>query len=129
VQAPAPLHGAAAFTRAGTPRSEWPRSDREAMQATRRSISGHLQVTHAAGGAGHADRTFPVRRAQVHPRPGVECPDLHARQAPPDRQDRKSTRLNSSHVKYPYAVFSFNKKAVHADAILSAHEGVPLEGG
>src|SRR5215475_15478732 len=30
--------------------------------------------------------------------------------APPDRRDRKSTRLNSSHVKISYAVFCLKKK-------------------
>src|SRR5690349_22074418 len=33
-----------------------------------------------------------------------------ARGAPPERQDRKSTRLNSSHVEISYAVFCLKKK-------------------
>src|SRR5690606_18514488 len=36
-----------------------------------------------------------------HPAPPPACPD---RQAPPPREDRKSTRLNSSHVKISYGV-------------------------
>src|SRR5690606_41447786 len=37
-------------------------------------------------------------------------PDLHAAGAPLRRKDRKSTRLNSSHVKSSYAVFCLKKK-------------------
>src|SRR5690606_40989814 len=33
---------------------------------------------------------------------------------PAERADRKSTRLNSSHVKSSYAVFCLNKKRTHA---------------
>src|SRR5690606_40074577 len=32
-----------------------------------------------------------------------------------EKQDRKSTRLNSSHVKISYAVFSLKKKSIHHD--------------
>src|SRR2546426_8670440 len=44
-----------------------------------------------------------------------ELPDdqlrLH-RRAPPIREDRKSTRLNSSHLVISYAVFCFKKKKI-----------------
>src|SRR5690606_40115553 len=33
----------------------------------------------------------------------------------PDEQDRKSTRLNSSHVKISYAVFCLKKKKINKD--------------
>src|SRR5690242_20756288 len=36
--------------------------------------------------------------------------DLVARDAPPLRRDRKSTRLNSSHMSISYAVFCLKKK-------------------
>src|SRR5438874_13426862 len=47
-----------------------------------------------------------VRRAGQ--RPGREAPPL--RQAHPLARDRKSTRLNSSHVEISYAVFCLKKK-------------------
>src|SRR6202043_1357711 len=49
---------------------------------------------------GHAEGLpdLPVRRAAVH------------RRLPGHREDRKSTRLNSSHVKMSYAVFCLKKK-------------------
>src|SRR5690606_41392803 len=42
-----------------------------------------------------------------HGRLLLPCPEqpAHRRRARPQRQDRKSTRLNSSHVKISYAVF------------------------
>src|SRR5687768_18164218 len=46
----------------------------------------------------------PVRRRQVHPR-AAPRPDPR-----PPRQDRKSTRLNSSHGYISYAVFCLKKK-------------------
>src|SRR5690606_41840142 len=74
-----------------------------------------------------SSRTTPVRRRRVlraHPdrvgrhrdgrtdRPGLDAPaprgERHPR--PPLRRDRKSTRLNSSHVKISYAVFCLKKK-------------------
>src|SRR2546426_2095530 len=45
-------------------------------------------------------------RAQVHERAGAEV--LHHRN--PTRADRKSTRLNSSHLVISYAVFCLKKK-------------------
>src|SRR5690606_42152005 len=54
-----------------------------------------------ARGGGPPDRPRPV---QSHPLPRGR----HRRQV--DRQDRKSTRLNSSHVKISYAVFCLKKK-------------------
>src|SRR5690606_42156056 len=45
-------------------------------------------------------------------RPGLRCSRLSCRRAPgaPCGGDRKSTRLNSSHVKISYAVFCLKKK-------------------
>src|SRR5690349_22400507 len=42
--------------------------------------------------------------------PAAEPVRLHQDGAPEDRQDRKSTRLNSSHVEISYAVFCLKKK-------------------
>src|SRR5690606_40303658 len=47
-------------------------------------------------------------RPQGHPRPGFGRPG--AAGWPPAQGDRKSTRLNSSHVKISYAVFCLKKK-------------------
>src|SRR5205807_8392506 len=55
----------------------------------------------------------------VHPpplaRPSSNCPSLYAFRSPaggagPSVQDRKSTRLNSSHLVISYAVFCLKKK-------------------
>src|SRR6266700_1493522 len=46
-------------------------------------------------------------------RPGLEV-DIVPDQVPPRREDRKSTRLNSSHVKISYAVFCLKKKKKHS---------------
>src|SRR5207344_1342264 len=39
------------------------------------------------------------------------------RMPPVDKRDRKSTRLNSSHVRISYAVFCLNKKNEHEDGL------------
>src|SRR3712207_6944086 len=64
---------------------------------------GALQVEHQAAAVAEPServgrRLAPTRRQQV---PAV---------AERDRQDRKSTRLNSSHANIPYAVFCLKKK-------------------
>src|SRR5690606_40755051 len=41
-------------------------------------------------------------------------------------RDRKSTRLNSSHVKNSYAVFCLKKKNEHARQHVAAHDAEPL---
>src|SRR5690606_41629306 len=56
-----------------------------------------------------------VLRAQRQPRAGVagagrDLPDERLPAGRDGRTDRKSTRLNSSHVKISYAVFSMKKK-------------------
>src|SRR5256885_10907578 len=73
-------------------------------------------------------------------------PDAHARAAPRNRgtetrrhpsrvsrgarkiRDRKSTRLNSSHLVISYAVFCLKKKKSHADPQVTALEPVHLGG-
>src|SRR5438067_8253142 len=42
---------------------------------------------------------------------------------PPETEDRKSTRLNSSHVSISYAVFCLKKKTVGCPAIGGLHRG------
>src|SRR5262245_65669887 len=56
----------------------------------------YLELVRAAGGGDHA-------RAQ-------RLADLHRRDADPAGRDRKSTRLNSSHLGISYAVFCLKKK-------------------
>src|SRR5690606_41981531 len=57
--------------------------------------------------AGGRRRRRPARRRPVQGR-------LDPRHRRPQRGDRKSTRLNSSHVKISYAVFCLKKKTVDA---------------
>src|SRR3712207_7007217 len=45
----------------------------------------------------------------LDPRPGKEVSDRRS-EPPAQRQDRKSTRLNSSHANISYAVFCLKKK-------------------
>src|SRR5690554_7492410 len=60
--------------------------------------------------------SFPTRRSSDLPRPKARVPSVlpcPMRSAPSvffARVDRKSTRLNSSHVRISYAVFCFKKK-------------------
>src|SRR5690606_40279445 len=69
--------------------------------------------------AGLGDDHLPPARRRARPEPGPLPPRLPARGAwplpraegaPHARLDRKSTRLNSSHVKISYAVFCLKKK-------------------
>src|SRR5256885_7307420 len=49
------------------------------------------------------------------PAPKIRCrhqPDHHCEKALRDRRDRKSTRLNSSHLVISYAVFCLKKKKI-----------------
>src|SRR5690242_10392714 len=58
------------------------------------------------GGEGGVHETFNSRNAAV-PTNGCQCSDSGCR-----RRDRKSTRLNSSHMSISYAVFCLKKKMV-----------------
>src|SRR5690606_41733344 len=61
-------------------------------------------------GSGEDDR-LPRRSAAAIVILGIEGPPLQTRvRLTPLRSDRKSTRLNSSHVKISYAVFCLKKK-------------------
>src|SRR3712207_8615103 len=64
-------------------------------------------------------RRAPVRPARPLPRghrDGVRAPGSVLPGAPsgPGREDRKSTRLNSSHANISYAVFCLKKKKLHS---------------
>src|SRR3990167_4404989 len=48
------------------------------------------------------------------------------RYIPKPKQDRKSTRLNSSHSQIPYAVFFFNDTATTEIYPLSLHDALPI---
>src|SRR5690606_40643545 len=66
---------------------------------------------------------LPVRargRARRLRCPGARLRRARAQQGPASRADRKSTRLNSSHVKISYAVFCLKKK-------MSTCGGSPLQ--
>src|SRR5690606_39458600 len=68
---------------------------------------GLLVVPSGCGRVGVRRRTRPHAPAQnAQPRTGADRPGSH-------RRDRKSTRLNSSHVKISYAVFCLKKKTRH----------------
>src|SRR6478735_8195846 len=64
-------------------------------------------------------------------------PDLHHRLAPgerpdePERQDRKSTRLNSSHLVISYAVFCLKKKKPSQSITMPrfCFRNLPIESG
>src|SRR5699024_12454518 len=56
------------------------------------------------------------RADPVHPAAGCAVSAMGPRRAsPPGGQDRKSTRLNSSHVSISYAVFCLKKKKKQGD--------------
>src|SRR5690606_41666887 len=67
---------------------------------------GHDLPARPDDGARAAEAALPVAAVQVQrdPAPGDE------RRAAVGQRDRKSTRLNSSHVKISYAVFCLKKK-------------------
>src|SRR5690606_40598895 len=74
------------------------------------------------GAAPVAGETIGLRirgRLLPHPPPDDRreaAVEAGGRQAPGTHRDRKSTRLNSSHVKISYAVFCLKKKTKTADA-------------
>src|SRR2546430_13163713 len=59
-------------------------------------------------GVGAVEEREPVERRHRHA--ALLRPDQGGRQPVPDGQDRKSTRLNSSHSQISYAVFCLKKK-------------------
>src|SRR5690606_42040401 len=66
---------------------------------------GHIEAPRdrEVGRARDRHRVRPLRLRLAQPRAAVPEHDAH-------RRDRKSTRLNSSHVKISYAVFCLKKK-------------------
>src|SRR5690606_42050530 len=73
-----------------------------------------VRMDEPGGGPCLASRSYPVAEARLEGR-ALHLDRHHAMQrlvegAPDDGQDRKSTRLNSSHVKISYAVFCLKKK-------------------
>src|SRR3712207_7962376 len=62
-----------------------------------------------------ADHPAAARRPARHAQPGV----VHHRARRPRRQDRKSTRLNSSHANISYAVFCLKKTYTSVQSLLS----------
>src|SRR3712207_6966794 len=79
------------------------RSDRSAVAPRERSASRKRRtVSSTAGEATRGARSWRARRR----RPGA----VGARKPAGPREDRKSTRLNSSHANISYAVFCLKKK-------------------
>src|SRR5690349_9133874 len=68
------------------------------------------------------------RRARRHPRAvrAARRPRRAGRVPDAQRQDRKSTRLNSSHVEISYAVFCLNATPPSALYPLSLHDALPI---
>src|SRR5947209_7989008 len=72
------------------------------------------------GGRPHLDRRRRRERRAPPPRP----PPLRRSRRP--GQDRKSTRLNSSHANISYAVFCLNDAPLSAIYTLSLHDALPI---
>src|SRR5690606_41592877 len=87
------------FLRLGTPRDlhSFP-TRRSSDLSTSKATSGWRAATSVNRGA-RADTAIPGIRAEKNTAAGTR-----------KREDRKSTRLNSSHVKISYAVFCLKKK-------------------
>src|SRR5207253_6865428 len=76
-----------------------------------------------SGARPRRDHPFPRLHARAQARPRHHQPDIHSvarRPGDPLRneyrvEDRKSTRLNSSHVAISYAVFCLKKKKIYTD--------------
>src|SRR5215471_15831470 len=60
-------------------------------------------------------------------RPPSRCPEWYATRRSPGRRDRKSTRLNSSHVEISYAVFCLKKKKRRRGECSSGHQAANRE--
>src|SRR5690554_233260 len=79
-------------------------------------------------------RDLPVFPMTAEPvRPGVPADVAQVRHEfdalGPTTGDRKSTRLNSSHVRISYAVFCLNAPATTAIYTLSLHDALPISEG
>src|SRR5688500_9344272 len=86
-----------------------------------RAVAGHLGARHLSGGR---PARFDLARAyRAHRRPGAL---RHRPPGPGDAADRKSTRLNSSHLVISYAVFSFKIHAAPELVLLALHDALPI---
>src|SRR5690606_40285573 len=106
-----PASGAAGAGALATPRTAPPPTDGL-------SLHDALPVCFTSFRVGSARRLLPPSRptpartnsAPVRPRPDAPRPPPTREEAPKQAIDRKSTRLNSSHVKISYAVFCLKEK-------------------
>src|SRR6266496_4463759 len=99
----------ASLSRSGSRNTLWPaacgsRSATSASSALSRSTSSANAVIAASTAAGASRWSSASSRWVRYPSPS------HRSTASPTRADRKSTRLNSSHVETSYAVFCLKKK-------------------
>src|SRR2546427_8690687 len=76
------------------------------------AIRSHPPELHGAAPDGIEVDVLPVRRIL---RPVVQPRRIRETRLFPSIQDRKSTRLNSSHSQISYAVFCLKKKKKHTD--------------
>src|SRR3712207_9022250 len=76
--------------------------------AQRGVVEGRVQVVEAR----HRDQAVGVAALQLDPAPAREGRREVGQRLLPPVQDRKSTRLNSSHANISYAVFCLKKKSV-----------------
>src|SRR5690606_41580212 len=80
------------------------------------SVGGRASRADAAAAAGDAALRHDDSRGQERLRPHDRGRAEDAPRDPsPERGDRKSTRLNSSHVKISYAVFCLKKKTIEEE--------------
>src|SRR5690606_41186043 len=87
------------------------------------SLHDALPISHCPLRTGSSDRRRPDRtlRADRRPRPGRRRERRWGYSSSAAQRDRKSTRLNSSHVKISYAVFCLKKKMNHDKAGVIAY--------
>src|SRR5471032_3585454 len=93
------------------------RADRDGVPANPRNLMGFLDAFKAATGAGEGGAPpMPLYRPSW---PGLSRPSTSFfRLAGKDVEDRKSTRLNSSHITTSYAVSCLKKKKTEHQLVL-----------
>src|SRR5205814_9343154 len=83
-----------------------PRTDRNAKDLTTK-LNGYLDFPHVG-------QAFVIERHRTNKKSGESSLEVsYVLTSRPPKQDRKSTRLNSSHLGISYAVFCLKKKIHH----------------
>src|SRR5699024_12182876 len=103
------LHPAAGIARKAEPATAMP--DEGLLSSTEAGMVAKTKTAMSAASAG-----FRPNRSEASPKKGVTTMATTAATVPrasePEFGDRKSTRLNSSHVSISYAVFCLKKKKI-----------------